>query len=64
MALKLSRQLQCRHQKDQWRLVLTKQSQVYEIVCCNDCRNTLRELQVCDILEERMTRAKGRGVSA
>ena len=52
----MARFLQCRHQKDEYRIVLTKDSQVIELFCCTECRNTIRDLSIIDILEERMTK--------
>ena len=52
MVLELSKPLVCRHRKDEWRIVISKDYKTFEIICCTDCRNTLRSFQICEIIEE------------
>ena len=47
---------QCRHDDDTWEIQVLKKGKLIKLFCCDECRLTLDDLSILEIIEERKDR--------
>ena len=50
---------QCRHKDDTWEIQVLKNGKVIHLFCCDECRLTLDDLSILEIIDSKMARGRG-----